>query len=266
MEHVLPLVFEHLDEPRTLALEEEIKHVRWRQAGLCRYALVARAWRGPAQMALLCSLLFDARSTEPNWRIGVVHERLEAADGYGRVGCIVVPGAASVHLEALRPIVARCRNLRSLIMSTSGDFLPVPPSVRTLWVGVPTSGDFARLTTLPNLREASLGDHRGGAEDPVDIEPLATSNVTRLAIDVNWGLAPAFVAVLRALEHVEVLVIETTEQEGQDAVIKLGVLLMDTSVLPKLRSLTLCDGHAHFVPRHLRHGLGYAAHALYLNR
>lgn len=265
--HIVESVLEHLDDSQLSCdsalsadtLKTEIAHVRSRQTALRQCALVCRAWRPLAQAALLRVLLFDARSVGPNPRIAATAERLQAASAHGRVERIVVPGAALVHLEAIRPIVERCDRLSAMVISTSGDYLPPPASVRVLWIGVPKRDDFIRLTTLRLLRTAYLGDHRGGSGGfgGFKADDLAPSAVRSLWVDLNWSLSPAFEAVLPALGQLEYLGIELG-QLGDLGAWRLGIRLRDTATLPRLRTIErTIDGQsvANDGPATFRNGL-----------
>ena len=252
--HIVDSVLDHLDDSQLSCdsalsadtLKTEMAHVRSRQTALRQCALVCRAWRPLAQAAILRVLLFDARSVEPNPRIAATAERLEAASAHGRVERIVVPGAATVHLAAIRPIVERCDRLSVMVISTSGDYLPPPASIRVLWIGVPRRDDLFRLTTLRLLRAAYLGDRRGRAGG-FTADVLAPSAVRWLWVDLNWGLSPAFEAVLPALGQLEYLGLELGEpgREGDTGAWRLGVRLRDTALLPRLRTVErMIDGHS----------------------
>ena len=245
MPHILDAVLDHLDPSKMPAvdmigpatLSTEMEHAKARNAELVRCALVDRHWRERAQAALLRVLLFDARAVAPNPRIAMIAERLEAARAHRRVERIIVPGAATVHLDAVRPIVERCDRLVVLIASMSALYLgEVPATVRILWIGVPASRDFERLARLPELEAANLGDHRGGADD--SFVPSGVSSVRSLWLDFNWGLPTALVSALPSLQHVENLYIQVG-QDGPAAVHELGEMMRNKTLMPRLRLLEL---------------------------
>ena len=128
MSHILDAVLACLDPSQMPAVEAmigpatlsaEMEHAKARNAELVRCALVNRHWRERAQAALLRVLLFDARAVAPNPRNATIAERLEAARAHSRVERIIVPGAATIHLDVVRPIVERCDRLVVLITSMS---------------------------------------------------------------------------------------------------------------------------------------------------